>query len=144
MKKAISLGRNQQKREKEGLIRKLNTVNTDTMMEAAATEFRAKKGIFSNMRSKGVKALEDEIYEFAVRLKTLNTEEDALIMLRQINYRISLIDEYMRVENLSEDEKIRWYNLRDDYNNIRNKILDKDLGKTKMYGLWVAYPDKER
>ncbi len=133
-----------EKREKETLIRKINTVTPDAVVEAAAVEFRAKKGIFSNMRSKGIKALEDELYEFAVRIKTLNTEEDALVMLRQINYRISLIDEYMRVENLSEDEKNRWYNLRDDYANIRNKILDKDLGKTKTYGLWIAYPDKER
>ena len=133
-----------EKKEKDCLIRHLNTVNTDAMIEAAAVEFRAKKGIFSNMRSKGIKALEDELYEFAVRIKTLNTEEDALVMLRQINYRISLIDEYMRVENLSEDEKSRWYNLRDDYSNIRNKILEKDLGKTKTYGLWIAYPDKER
>lgn len=134
-----------EKREKEALIRNLNnaTIN-ESVIEAAAAEFRAKKGIFSNMRVKGAKALEDELYEFAVRLKTLNTEEDALVMLRQINYRISLIDEYMRVENLSEDEKNRWYNLKDDYNNIRNKIVEKDLGKTKTYGLWIAYPDKER
>lgn len=133
-----------EKQEKEVLITKLNSVSIDSLSEAAAGEFRAKKGIFSNMRSKGIRALEDELYEFAVRLKTLNAEDDALVMLRQINYRISLIDEYMRVENLSEEEKDRWFNLRDDYCNIRGKILDKDLGKTKMYGLWIAYPEKER
>ena len=74
----------------------------------------------------------------------LNSEEDALVMIRQINYRISLIDEYIRTENLSEDEKNRWYDLRDDYNNVREKIVEKDIGKSKAYGLWIQYPDKER
>ena len=49
-----------------------------------------------------------------------------------------------KVENLSEDEKQRWYALRDDYGKIRQKILEKEIGKTKKYGLWVEYPDMER
>lgn len=131
-------------REKENVIRRLNRIDDDSLLEAAVEEFKPKRAIFTNMRTKGMKALEEELFEFAVRLKTLNTEEDALVMIRQINYRISLIDEYLRTENLTEKEKERWFELRDDYNKLRYKILDKDIGKTKAYGLWIEYPDKER
>lgn len=131
-------------REKENVIRRLNRIDDDSLLESSISEFKPKKGIFTNMRVKGMRALEEELFEFAIRLKTLNSEEDALVMIRQINYRISLIDEYIRTENLSEDEKNRWYDLRDDYNNVREKIVEKDIGKSKAYGLWIQYPDKER
>lgn len=131
-------------REKENVIRRLNRIDDDALLEASFSEFKARKGIFTNMKTKGLRSLEDELYEFAVRIKTLNDEETALVMLRQVNYRMSLIDEYLKVENLSEDEKQRWYALRDDYGKIRQKILEKEIGKTKKYGLWVEYPDMER
>ena len=131
-------------REKENVIRRLNRIDDEALLEAAVSEFKAKKGIFTNMKSKGLRALEDELYEFAVRIKTLNDEETALVMLRQVNYRMSLIDEYLRIENLSEDEKQRWFTLREDYSKIRMKILDKDIGKSKQYGLWIAYPEIDR
>lgn len=130
-------------REKENVIRRLNRIDDDALMEAAVAEFKSRKGIFTNMRTKGMRALEDELFEFSVRIKTLNDEETAVSMIRQINYRISLIDEYIRAEDLSEDEKQRWYNLRDDYTKLRGKILDKDIGKTKKYGLWIEYPSDD-
>lgn len=128
-------------REKENVIRRLNRIDDDSLLEAAVSEFKAKKGIFTNMRTKGMKALEDELYEFAVRLKTLNDEDTALVMIRQVNYRISLIDEYIRTEDMPDDKRERWYDLRDRYDKVRNQILDKDIGKTKAYGLWIEYPD---
>ncbi len=128
-------------REMENVIRRLNKIDDDALMEAAVHEAKGLSEIIRNMKIKGMRDLEDDLYEYNIRINNIDDEDTALILLRQINLRISIIDDYVNTEKLSDTERDRWINLRTKYNLLRDNISKRKISK-KMYGLWVQYPEQ--
>lgn len=132
-----------EKREVDNTIRALQRIDTDVAQEAALLEesVSKKKSMFSKLKSNGLKALEDDYYEFKIRVKNANTEDEALYTLRQINSRMSILEDYLDSNDLEDVERERWYSLLMKYKDLRSEIAAKKVYNKKNYGIWHSYDD---
>ena len=96
--------------------------------------------LFSRMRKNGIKSLENDVFEYEMRVKNIDDENSAIFLMRQINSRMSIIQDYLdEEEKMSDSERRRWQNLADRYEKLRQKMVAKPIYSRKMYGLFVDY-----
>lgn len=95
--------------------------------------------LFKSLKTNGLRSIEDDLYEFKIRLKNAETEEDAIYILRQINTRISILEDYIYNTNISESEMKRWQGVIDTYRILRTELSNKKIGYKKSYGVFVDY-----
>ena len=93
----------------------------------------------AQIKYSGLKSLEDDIYEYRMRIKNVETENDAIYIVRQINNRMGLISDYLENEDLSELDRERFFKLYDKYDSLREELSKKSIYNRKMYGLFVDY-----
>ena len=99
-----------------------------------------KKGFIAQMKYSGMKSLEDDLYEYSMRVKNIDDENSAILLMRQINSRMGIISDYLESEDdLSDSERKRWEKLYDKYDKIRDQMIAKPIYSRKMYGLFVDY-----
>ena len=108
-------------------------------MDEMVSESATKKGFFSQMKANGMKSIEDDLYEFKMRIRNVDTQDDALLLMRQINNRMAIVDEYLMDESLSDKERERWMVVYEKYQKLREELSDKKVYNRKMYGLYVDY-----
>lgn len=100
----------------------------------------AKTGIFSKMKMDGLKSIEDDLYEYKMRIRNVETQDEALLLMRQINNRMAILDQYlMENEDLPAESLKRWRNVFEKYYKLREELSDKSVYSKKMYGLFVDY-----
>lgn len=96
--------------------------------------------LFARMRKNGIKSLENDLFEYEMRVKNIDDENSAILLMRQINSRMSLIQDYLdEEEKLPDSERRRWEKLEDRYEKLRQKMIAKPIYSRKMYGLFVDY-----
>lgn len=96
-------------------------------------------GLFAQIKYNGLRGIEDDLYEFIVRARNAETEEDVMYALKQINARLAILDDYIREENLPDDEKQRWTTVYMKYREIRDDIANKKVYNRKNYGVFFDY-----
>lgn len=98
-------------------------------------------GFISNMKRGGLRSIEDDLYEFTIRVKNADTEEDAYYALRQINSRINLLEEYLYANegSISESEANHWRSIANQYKSLRASLSNKKIVHQKSYGLFFDY-----
>lgn len=135
-----------QKREISNVIRNLQQIDDDRLIIESMTDivYNMNKSIgtlFKSFRYKGIRALEDDYFDLALRAKNVDEQEEALITLREINMRLSILDDYLRTEKeLSQDERDRWMDLSNKYRDLRDLLVKKQTYTDKYYGLFVKTP----
>lgn len=134
-----------QKREIDTVINNLQQIDDDRLIVESVIDVisninKSLGSLYRNFKYRGMKALEDDYYDLALRSKNVDDQEEALATLRQINLRLSILDEYLRTENLDPDEKQRWMDLMQKYNDLRDFISKKQTYTDKYYGLFVKTP----
>lgn len=141
MKDSLSL--TSSKLEKKQINDVIDVLNDKKVLvdESYVHEF----GFFSTLRRKmragGIRDLEDELYEYNIRVKNVDDEEEALAIIRRINSRIAIIEDYISSEeNLSEQDRKRWFNLIDKYRLLRDQLSNKTTYSEKYYGLFTKIP----
>lgn len=127
-----------EKAEIENAIRRLNRIDDSFNENAIVDAYREKLG---KMKHNSLKQFDDDFYEYNMRARNLEEEDDALYLMRQINVRISIIDDYLTTENISDTDRARWMKLIDKYRQLREKISDAHVYKNKSYGVFVKYPE---
>lgn len=123
-------------------IDSLYKIDTDSLvMESLDMLLESKRNsLFSQIKYNGLRGLEDDFYEFMIRARNADTEEDVMYALKQINIRLSILDDYLRNEqSLSEEEKKRWTDLYIKYRNIRDDIANKKVYNKRNYGVFFDY-----
>ena len=95
--------------------------------------------LFTKIRKSGLKSLENDLYEYEMRVKNIEDENSAIFLMRQINSRMGIIQDYLEEENLSESERRRWENIFYRYERLRVKMTSKPIYSRKMYGLFTDY-----
>ena len=100
----------------------------------------AKHGLIAQMKRNGLRSLEDDLYEYTMKLRNVETQDDALLLMRQINSRMSILEDYLRDEkDLDDKERKRWEDCYSSYADLRNALSKKTVYNKKMYGLFVDY-----
>lgn len=136
-----------QKMEMDALTKRIARIDDYSLMEAtAATNMRNKfvaniKSRMKKMRYDTMRSLEDDFYELNMRVRNVEDEDDALYLMRQLNTRISLIDDYVNSEDLSPTEAKRWNESLEKFKRIRDDLSQNLIYKGKSYGLFVQYPE---
>ena len=107
---------------------------------SALTESAKKKmSLASQIKYSGLKSLEDDVYEYRMRIKNVETENEAIYIVRQINNRMGIISDYLENEELSDMDRERFFKLYDKYDGLREELSKKAIYSRKMYGLFVDY-----
>ena len=106
-----------------------------------------RKSKFAELRKqatvKNLKKFENDVYEYTMRVRHISTESDALYLMRQINLRISVLEDYVERERLTDSERNRWWGVLDKYYKLRDK-LSTDVHYRYDYSgsvIQVNYPD---
>ncbi|MDD3121951.1 MAG: hypothetical protein PHC62_00380 [Candidatus Izemoplasmatales bacterium] len=108
-------------------------------VDTYATE-STKPGFFTKIKLDGLKSIEDDLYEYKMRIRNIETQNDALLLMRQINSRMGILDAYlMENDDLSDKERKRWESVFDKYSKLREDLSEKSVYIRKMYGLFVDY-----
>lgn len=125
------------------VLNSLNRIDTDTYIQEAVTGFfnesKKRGSLINQIKYNGLRGLEDDFYEFVVRARNADTEDEVMYALKQINVRLSILDDYLRTENLDDKDRERWQNLYDKYMSIRDEIASKKVYNKRNYGVFVDY-----
>ena len=115
------------------------TYNDDRYYKAAITESTKRKGLLYQMKRNGLRSIEEDLFEYNMRLRNVETQDDAILLMRQINSRMSILEEYLATEELDEKERKRWEDCYKKYLELRENLSKKTVYNKKMYGLFVDY-----
>jgi hypothetical protein len=86
---------------------------------------------------------ESDVYEYTLRSRHVATEEDALYLMRQINLRITAIEDALNKERFDEYERDRWFALHDKYCSLRAEMAANTKYRYDYSGsvITVQYPE---
>lgn len=103
-------------------------------------EAKNRGSLFANLKRNGLRAIEDDLYEYRIRAKNAESEEEAWYALKQINTRINMLEDYLYNEqDLSEADYDRWRNVINNYRALREELSTKKIVNKKNYGLFFDY-----
>ena len=114
-------------------------VLSPTEQENVRAVTEAKRGLIYKMKRDGLKSIEEDLYEYSMRLRNVETQDDALLLMRQINGRMSILEDYLREEDIDEIDRKRWEKCYEGYLKVREELSKKTVYNRKMYGLFVDY-----
>ena len=103
------------------------------------SESTKKKGLLYQMKKNGLRSIEEDLFEYNMRLRNVETQDDAILLMRQINSRMSILEEYLDNEELDEKDRKRWEDCYKKYLELRDSLSKKTVYNRKMYGLFVDY-----
>ena len=135
IKKCLMLTASQlEKREMQNLIRCLERIDDSSLLEGFFSD------TYSKIKYKNIRSYEDDYFEYAMRVKNINREDDALALLHSINVRMNIIDDYVNSEKLSEADQKRWNALYMKLDKLRDLLSNKNLYGTDYSRIYVSYP----
>ena len=142
LNKAKSLTASQlEKRELTNAVNKLNRL--EIVDEGAIDNVKAKfNKKFAKFKAKGIRSLKDDIYEFTLRARTIETEEEALLLIRNINNDITILEDYITEPDIPQAEVESISDLLQELYALRQKV-SKDSKIRSSYDsmIKVVYPD---
>ena len=140
-----------EKQEIDKTITAIDRISTQTVIESASmklTSLIESKGyskimegsLFKNLKQSGLRSIEDDLYEFTIRAKAAETEEEAMYVLHGINNRIGILEDYVyNTPDIPEHEKKRWLALAAQYKQLRVWLSKQKIMNRKQYGLFFDY-----
>lgn len=147
-----------EKREIEMLERALNTIDDDFIVQESANidnleNYYITEGDNSRRRTsyaqlkkeatlKNMRKFEGDVYEYSMRIRHVSEEEDAMYLMRQINTRISVMEDFLDNVRLSDVERDRWFALLDKYYSLREQLANNTTYRYDYSGgvIQVNYP----
>ena len=109
------------------------TYNIDLIQESK------RKGLIYQMKRNGLKSIEEDLFEYKMRLRNVNTQDEAILLMRQLNSRMTILEDYLTEEDITEEDRKRWEDCYKGYLELRNALSSKSIYDKKMYGLFVDY-----
>lgn len=123
-----------EKLDLRNIRKQISTIDDSLLL----TEFgESIKELVKKIRLRGVANIEDDLYEYAIRIKGANTEDDARLLMREINNRMAILADYIKHEEIPDGEKDRWQKVYEKYEALREKLANKPVAKYKYMQLWV-------
>ena len=129
------------------VINALNRIDISVAVSEAVNqvfmEAKRRGGLLAYLKYSGLRDIENDLYEFQLRAKNSESEQEVLYALKQINARLAILDDYIR-ENPDDPDIDRWIGVKEEYMDIRDILAKKKLHK-RSYGVFVDYDalDKE-
>jgi hypothetical protein len=124
-------------KEMSNIIRRLERIDDDVLISESFIDDIAQvfKRNVNKMKLNGIKSYEDDFYEIEFNVNNMETQDDAVLLLHQINSRMAVIDDFLTSEELDRVAYKRWMDLYNKYNNLRSTISKNKIyqNKTRLY-----------
>lgn len=115
----------------------LNTISTDSYIRESALQ---EGSLLQSIKYNGLRGLENDLYEFMLRARNADTEDEVMYALKQINTRLTILDDYIWSNDGKKDpNRDRWQSVYDKYIAIRDEIAAKKVYNKRNYGIFVDY-----
>lgn len=122
----------------DAVINSLNRIDTDAYVtEAVNSALNEKGGLLAYLKYTGLRDLENDLYEFQIRAKNAEGEQEVMYALKQINARLTILADYIR-ENRDDPDIDHWIEVKAEYEELRDILAKKRLHK-RSYGIFVDY-----
>ena len=122
----------------DSMINSLNRIDTDAYVtEAVNSALNEKGGLLAYLKYTGLRDLENDLYEFQIRAKNAEGEQEVMYALKQINARLTILADYIR-ENRDDPDIDHWIEVKAEYEELRDILAKKRLHK-RSYGIFVDY-----
>lgn len=129
-----------EKREMEIMMNAITTIDDTNITECRdytnrelyyvfnETKTEMKQSKFAELRKqttiKNIRKFEQDLYEYKMRIRHVADEDDAYYLMRMINTRISVIEDFLDHERLNEQEHKRWWKLLEQYYSLRDELAN--------------------
>ena len=122
-------------------LKSIERAFNEVLSEAAKIEdnYLSELSLFKSLKNQGLKSIEADLYEYKLQAKNCVEQEEALFIIRQINTRIGIIEDYLANEDLSDSEKNKWTAIDMEYRELRQELAKKKLSMRKNVGYFVDY-----
>ena len=102
------------------------------------------ESLFSGLKKKGLRTIEDDLYTVSLQIKNLETENEAIYTMRFINTRLNILEDYLyENQEISDREKKHWMEVAQKYRMLREELVRKKIWNRKQYGLFYDYNQLE-
>ena len=123
----------------------VESVRIDKLLEAKGMFTLSEISLFKSLKSNGLRGIEDSLYEYALRIKNCETEEDAIYILRCINTRLGILEDYLNnTPDMSESERKHWTMVAMQYRKLREDLSKKKIWSKSQYGLFFDYSQLDK
>ena len=94
--------------------------------------------LFRSLKKNGLRGIENELYEYTMRVKNCTDPDDAYLVMRGINNRLGVLEDYIYSEQLTDSDRRHWEEVAQAYRDLR-VVLSKKKLEGKQYGLFFDY-----
>ena len=135
-----------EKRELDACIEALNRIDPTISFNESVGNYLDNKNlgalnelsIFKALKKSGLRGLENELYEYKMRVKNCTSADDAYLIMRGINSRLGILEDYLYNEELSDHDRKHWEDVAETYRQLRVILAQKKF-EDKQYGLFFDY-----
>lgn len=113
-------------------------ISLNKFFDAAHISVVNEISLFKNLKKNGLRGIENELYEYSMRVKNCTEAEDAYMIMRGINSRLGILEDYLTNEDMSDYDRKHWEFIAQQYRELRIRLSQKKF-KEKQYGLFFDY-----
>ena len=133
------------KREIERVITALSRIDDNSLLEAGPIDWARKqyRDTTNSFKYSAIKDYENDLFEFQIRLRNIDEENDALLLLHSINTRLSIIDGVLSEDDLDEKLRSKYSILQAKYIKLREELAKRETLRRDYNRIYINYPDME-
>lgn len=94
--------------------------------------------LFKSLKRNGLRGIENDLYELALKVKNCTEPTEAYGIMRSINTRLGILEDYLATEAMNDNERKHWEYVCNQYRELRIALSKKKF-KDRMYGLFIDY-----
>lgn len=96
---------------------------------------------FNDFKIKGIRSIKNDIYELNLRLRTAESAEDLMYIIRQANTNVSILQDYL-AEDINEEERQSVIDTLSELYDIRQRAAKQQVVRDRYdSAIQVFYPD---
>lgn len=96
---------------------------------------------FNDFKAKGIRSMKNDIYELNLRLRTAESTEDLMYIIRQVNTDVAILQDYL-AENITEEERQSIINTLAELYDIRQRAAKEQTVRDRYdSAIQVFYPN---
>lgn len=133
------------KREIERVITALSRIDDNSLLESGPIDWARKqyRDTTNSFKYSAIKDYENDLFEFQIRLRNIDEENDALLLLHSINTRLSIIDGVLSEDDLDEKLRSKYSILQAKYIKLREELAKRETLRRDYNRIYINYPDME-
>lgn len=124
------------KNELERTIKSLNRASSEVFREQTDMLQEAHRiSLFKQLKQNGLRSVENQLYEFKVRIRSCSDEDEAMYIMRGISANLAILKDYIdNTPNMSDSERARWEDCIDQYRQLRREAGSMKFQKYNFLG----------